>query len=49
MSTSTQTTITEMKTIKIFGIRYTYVPDKTYLKWQPNNYIKSFCVTSPNY
>jgi hypothetical protein len=22
-----------MKTIKIFGIRYTYVPDKTYLKW----------------
>ena len=36
MSTSTETTITEMKTaktIKIFGIKFTYVPDKTYLKW----------------
>ena len=36
MSTSTQTTITKMKTaktIKIFGIEFTYVPDKTYLKW----------------
>ena len=32
MSTLTETLITKMKTIKIFGILYTYVPDKTYLK-----------------
>jgi len=32
MITLTETLITKMKTIKIFGIRYTYVPDKTYLK-----------------